>query len=123
MRSDSFTGAGDLVAVPCDQRVAPGVLQVRGHHLAHQLGEADPRRPTELSACLARIPEQRVNLGRPEVARVDSHDDPSAAGIDAMFIETLALPADLLSELACCELDEFAHGVLRAAGDDEVIGL
>src|SRR5438552_5582218 len=79
----AFTGEAprrSLVIVVCGEAmllhelVALGGLEVLAHHLGDELGEADLRRPAELRERIARIAEERIELGRPEVARIDRDD-------------------------------------------------
>src|ERR1700741_3095022 len=46
---------------------------VRVPHFPHQLVEPRGVAPAELGPSLARVAEKRVDLGRPEIARIDLH--------------------------------------------------
>src|ERR1700688_4298759 len=73
---------------------AANVAQIRFDHLAHQIVESDGVAPAELLARLAGIADQRVGLGRPEVARIDLDLDAAVARIDALFGKAGAAPFD-----------------------------
>ena len=117
------------------QFVALGGLEVLAHHLADQLVEADPWRPAELGLGLAWVAQQGFDFGGAEVARVDGNDalaplspSPSPArgrGGDevALLVDALAFPADGHAEFLGCGVDEVAHRILHAGGDDEVFRL
>src|SRR5262249_25982440 len=64
---------------------------------------------------------QAVHLGRAEIVRVDC-DDAAAILVVAALLFALALPGDAHAELPARGDDEFAHGVLLARGDHEVLG-
>src|SRR6185295_805330 len=109
-------------AVALDELVALGGLQVLAHHLRDQLAEADARRPAELALRFRSVAEERVDLGGTQVAGIEG-DDAAALLVVALFVGALALPADAHAELGRGLLDELAHAVLLAGGDDVVVGL
>src|SRR5436189_2486323 len=61
------------VPVPPRELVALGEAQILARHLGDQVLEADLRRPAELRLRLARVAEQAVHLGGPEIMRIDPH--------------------------------------------------
>src|SRR5688572_11007309 len=62
------------VAMPFYQFVALRSLEVFTHHFSYQLRKPYLRTPAELVARLARVAQQRFDLGWAEVARINSHD-------------------------------------------------
>ena len=65
-------------------RRAARQLEVAGDHFLDQFGERrDLGLPAELVARLGGIAEQQVDLGRPEVARVDPDHGLAGLGVDA----------------------------------------
>src|SRR3954466_8517783 len=79
-----------IVAVLLHELVALGGLQVLAHHLAHELGELDPRLPAQLRARLGGVAEEGLDFRRAEIARVD-RDDALAALVVAFLLHALAL--------------------------------
>src|SRR5712692_4607779 len=127
----AFTGEAprrSLVVVVCGESmllhelVALGGFEVLAHHLGDELLEAYLRRPAELRARLARIAEERLDFGRPEVARIDRHDA-AARRVVALLAHAPAAPLERQPDLARRRVHEVAHAVLLAGGDDEVLGL
>ena len=55
------------------QGVALGGFQVLAHHLGTHLLHGDLWHPAQLLLGLGRIAQQRLNFGRTEIARIDSH--------------------------------------------------
>src|SRR5436190_13162686 len=74
------------------------------HHLDERL-EVDGRRPSELRARLRRIAEQMIHFGRTQERRVDPN----------VFLPVEACMAER-------DLDELAHRVADAGGDDVIVG-
>src|SRR5436190_3143051 len=119
------------VAVAAGELVALRPTQVGLHHLRYQAIEADLRFPAEPGASLGRIPQQRLDFGRAEVARVDAHDGlaflerrplAARAGDAADLGLVLAVPLDLDAELARRGGEELAYVALLAGGDDVIVG-
>ena len=89
------------------------------------------RHPAEPLTSLPGISQQRVDLGRPEIARIDADDDAAdrdagrhgrARGHHARdLLDTASLEGELQSRVLGGPADEVAHRVLLAAGDDEVL--
>src|ERR1700686_17270 len=69
-------------------------LQVGFHHLRDELVEADPVGPAQLPLRLGGIAEQLIDLGGPEVARIDRHQRLVRLVIHSDFFDTLAAPHD-----------------------------
>jgi len=55
--------------------VALSDRQVFTYHFRHEIIERHPRLPSQNIPRFARITKQRLNFGRPEVPRVDLHND------------------------------------------------
>src|SRR5690242_12988195 len=85
--------------------------QVGLDHLGDQCCEAGGVAPAQLRRRLARIAEQEIDLGRPEIARIDAHQGVAAGGVEAPLLDALALPDQPPLDLAEGELDELAHRV------------
>ena len=83
----------------------PDVFFVRADHHVDQLLEADLRLPTQHPLGLAGIAVQVVDLGRPEVTRID--------------LDVLA-PVEV--QRAERDVQHLAHAVRLAGGDDVVVG-
>src|SRR5690242_14371526 len=80
-------------------------------HLGDQCFEAGGVAPPQLRRRLARVAEQEIDLGRPEVARIDAHQGVAAGGVESPLLDALALPDQPPLDLAEGELDELAHRV------------
>src|SRR5436190_17934553 len=91
-------------------------------HLGDQRREAGGVAPAQPGRRLARIAEQEIDLGRPEVARIDAHQGVAAGGVEAPLVDALALPDQLPPDLAEGELDELAHRLALAGGQHVVVG-
>ena len=65
--------------------VAAHLGQIGLDHFAHQLIERNLVFPAELLPRFARVAEQRIGLGGPEIARIDFNQRAAVAGIDALF--------------------------------------
>ena len=101
-------------------------------HFLDQFLERGRRHPTQLFLGLGRIAQQGFHLGRAVVARVDLDDHVAHLALgavtgdrsdDADFLLALALEAHRDTQLGRRALDELAHAVLHAGGDDEVFRL
>ncbi len=108
---------------------------VRNHLNAHFLC-GDFWHPAEFLFCFAGVSQQGFDFGGAEVAGIDADDglggwipgqarDDIFGGEDGVadFINALALPGDLHTQLGGGPFDELAHAVLHASGDDKVLGL
>jgi hypothetical protein len=111
------------------QRIALGARVVGFDHFLHQFLQRRLRCPAQLVARAAGVAEQRFHFGRPVVTRVHLHDDiahlhlgaiAGYGGHDADFVLALTFEAHRDAQLGGRELDELAHAVLHAGGDDEV---
>ncbi len=109
------------VAVLLDEFVAFGALEVFTDHFGDEFVEGGLRRPAKLFFGFGRVAKQGFNFGGAEVARVDFDDD-FAVLVGAGFLNALPLPGDLDAEFFGGGIDELAHAVLHAGGDDEVFG-
>ena len=100
--------------MPHDQRVTLRRLQIALDHLFHQIIEARLWRPPKLALRLARIAQQRLHLGRPEVDKL-FHEIQD----DRYVLETaLAGRADIL---ATADLSGFAKGPAIQFGRNDVL--
>src|SRR5262249_13897256 len=97
--------------------------QIGSHHLPDKVLEAGLVAPAELGPGLGRVAMQIVDLGRAEIARIDRDQDLAALGVDALLLGAGAAPGDLAADLGEGDLDELAHGMGLAGGDDIVLGL
>src|SRR5205085_11017754 len=87
-------------------------------------------RPAELLPGLARVAEQRLDLGGAEITRVDRCDALPRLhrrirwrpAYHATLLLPAALPVDLRAQLAGGAGDEVAHRVLHAGGDHVILG-
>ena len=80
--------------------------------------------PAELGARLGRIAEQQVDLGRPEIARVDLDQD-AAGRWHRRPVSSTPLPRQTIraADLGERALDEFAHRVRLAGRQHIIVGL
>src|SRR5215469_3290957 len=111
----------DAIALAAHQRIAPCQREVGLDHLAHQLIEVDARRPAELGARLRGISEERVDLRRAKVVRIDAHDGTAAFAVDTDLLAPAAAPFNAHAEVSGRLLDEIAHRMLLAGGDHIVL--
>src|SRR5206468_10159146 len=85
----------DLVAFFRYECIALGQGKVGVDHFTDQRVEGDLRRPAELVANLARIAEQGVDFGGPEITRIHPYDRVPAVAIDAELVGAAAMPLDI----------------------------
>ena len=93
-----------------------------GHYL-HQFGERCLLRvPAEFCAGLCGVAPEIYHVGR--TVEVGRYLDKHLAGsrVDTLFVLFLTFPAQFDADVAESKLAEFAHGVLLAGGDNEVLG-
>src|SRR5690554_4368774 len=104
--------------------IAPGLarhrLEVGPHHLGDQLRKPDPRRPAERRPRLARVAEQQVDLGRPEVAQVDRDQRLAGRRVEPDLVDPRPPPDDPPADHREGGLDELAHRA-RLAGRQHVV--
>ena len=84
--------------------------------------ERDARFPPQLSPGFAGIAKQRVNLGRPKVARVKRHNA-LAASADPFLLPPKALPFQRNADSCRCRIHELTDRVLFAGSDYVVLWL
>src|ERR1051325_4659974 len=112
----NIRGSGCVAAVtPPDDGLVPGGRGIAhpsrvgfGHH-RRQHAEPDFALPSEQPARLAGVAEQQLDLGRTVKSRVDAHDCPPAAPVDAAFLRAAAGPFEVEVEMFRRRLDEFPH--------------
>src|SRR5690606_8498776 len=83
----SFMVVEHPITLTCDQGVTLRVAQVGVHHLGDELLDGRRGCPAELLPCLGRVAQQGVDLGRPEVARIDAYNDVALPGTGAGTVE------------------------------------
>ena len=94
------------------------------HHNLHQVRERRFRWvPAEQSFSLSRITKKLVNFGRAEVLRVNFHQRLSCFCVDTLFVHAFAFPAQLDAGLLERQCAEFAHSMVFASCDDEILRL
>ena len=117
-------GFADVVggeAVLDGEGVTFGGGEIGFDHLRYKLVEAGAGCPAELALGLGGIAEEGFDLGGTEVAGVDGDDD-VALLVGGLFVDAGAGPGEVEVEEFGAALDEVAHAVLLAGGDDEVLG-
>ena len=119
--------ARDVVPVGAQQGCSPGRLQVLRDHFCAHGARAGLGPPAEFVSGARGIAEQGLDLGGPEVARVDDHD--AVAGLDrgghvarhrlhdAALVEPRAFEAQRDAEIRRGPADEVADRMLFAGGD------
>src|SRR5262245_53970366 len=102
--------------------LVPDRNHVRLHHLCHQLVKARLVSPAELGARLARIAKERIDFGRPEIARV--HLDQHLAGrlVDTFLLDAISAPHNGPPNMAEGLFDEFAHRMALAGREHIIVG-
>src|SRR5256885_825677 len=126
----SFTSALDVrpilnlyaVAVLLHQRVALGLAQILAHHFLDELLEARLRLPAQFLFRPRGIADEGVDFGGPEIARVHG-DDFFSRGVERVLVGALALPPEADVEPRRRQVHEFAHAVLLARRDHQILGL
>ena len=88
----------------CCMCARAGDLEVCLDHLAHQLVEAGLRPPAQLRPAPSCVAQQRLDLGRAEVARVHLHEHAAAAAVDALLRRRPRLATRCHAELAAAAL-------------------
>src|SRR5262245_3477180 len=98
----------------------PDLDQVRLHHLHHQLLEVRLVSPAELGSGLACIAEQGIDLGGPEIARIDLNEHSAGRLVDAFLLDAAATPNERLADMGESLFDELAHR-MRLAGRQHIV--
>src|ERR1700674_2905344 len=93
------------------------------HHLPHKFIKPYLMMPTKLMACLAGIPNQDINLGRPKVSRIDLDQHLPARLVDALLVGRAASPDNRAAHTNKRLFDEFANRMALASGEHVVVGL
>ena len=110
------------MAVLLHQRVALGLAQILAHHFLDELLEARLRLPAQFLFRPRGIADEGVDFGGPEIARVHG-DDFFSRGVERVLVGALALPPEADVEPRRREVHEFAHAVLLARRDHQILGL
>src|SRR5262249_12663020 len=92
-------------------------------HVDDKIAEAGARVPAEAVIGLAGIAAQVLDLGRPEIARVDDDERLAGGGIEPALLLALAAPLDAPPDMVEGDLDELAHRMALAGGEHVVVGL
>src|SRR5215813_1917698 len=90
-------------------------------HFGHEVIEADGVLPAELLSRLARISDEQVDFGWPEITRVNAHQYEAGLGIDALLVDAFTPPVEPSTHDCERPLDELAYGIRFAGGQDVVI--
>lgn len=81
---DSPTTCGAVIPSRSEDLLAFREIEIVSNHHLHQFPEANARHPAELASRLRRVPSQRIDLGRSEIAGIDLD---VVAPIEACFSE------------------------------------
>src|SRR5271170_3278968 len=98
-------------------------LQIGFHHFRDEPAETDAVAPAQLALRLGRIAEQLVDLGRPEVARIDRHQRLVRLVVGPGLLDAVATPYDAPPDMGECGFDEFAYRMGFAGGEHVIVGL
>src|SRR5215471_21275767 len=98
-------------------------LEVGFDHFLDQLLERGAMPPAELGPRLRGVAEQRIDLGRTEIARIDLDQHLAGRSVDSLLVDALAAPRDRLAGERERALDELAHRMLLTGGQHVVVGL
>ena len=98
-------------------------LEVFADHLGQEIVQAGLMHPSESIARLGAVAEQEIDLGRPEIPRVDLDEDPPGRDVDAAFLGVGAAPFDVDSDFAEGLLDERTDRCRDTGREDIVVGL
>ena len=114
------------------QGVSAGHLEIVGDHFGAHFLRGDLGRPAKQLFRLGRIAEQRLDLGGPEVTRVDPHHHVADlerrghvavdAGDGGDLVHTLAGEVERYAQFGSGLGDELAHRILHASADHEILG-
>src|SRR5579875_3677988 len=118
-----FRSAYGKFACVVRRRAAPQRTPVGLDHFGDQRVEAGAMTPAELLACLCGVAEQQIDLGGTVIAWVDRHQAFAGARAQAVLLRARTRPYDRAVDACEGALDEFAHGVRLAGGEDVVVGL
>ena len=80
------------------------------------------RIPSQNLACLLWIAKQLLHFCRSEILRIDLYQHTSGLLVDALLVETIALPLQFDAHKAERQCSELAHGVILAGSNHEVVG-
>lgn len=98
-------------------------LEIVGDHLVAQIAHRGLVRPTETGVRLGRIADQKLDLGRAEIARIDFDTILAGRPIPALLLDAPALPLKRDADVLEGPFDEFAHFRGLAGGKLVVVGL
>src|ERR1700689_4255683 len=103
--------------------LTPGDCKIAGHHLLDEVGEARLRLPAELLVRLAGVADQEIDLGRPEISRIDANDGLAGCLVEAGLLDALATPLDAAADLRKRQFHEFTHRARLAGRQHEIVRL
>src|SRR5712671_1045071 len=92
----------------------PHLPAVALDHLLDEIRKARLVAPAELLMRLSGIAEQKVDLGRTEIPRIDLDQDLSGLGVDPGLVDAGPTPRNSAADMVESALDEFAHRMLLA---------
>src|SRR5690242_4178751 len=104
-------------------RLALCLVEIGRDHLLHKLGKPCFGLPTKFLPRFAGVADQEVDLGRPEVCRIDPYHGLSGFCVDAALFNPLAAPPNRAADFAKGELHELADRARLAGGQHEIVGL
>src|SRR3984893_1500636 len=87
----------------------PHLLAVAVDHRLDEVLKARLVTPAKLLVRLAGIAEQKIDLGRAEIARINFDQDFSGLGVDPGLLDAGAAPGDPTAHMAEGAFDEFTH--------------
>ena len=108
-----------------DQFITLCGFEVFAHHFGHEFLKGSLGRPAQLNLGLGRVAQQGFDFGGAEIAWVHGDDELVALGSFpvAFLVHAFAFPTDGHAQFLGGGVDEVAHAVLHAGGDDEIFGL
>lgn len=83
-------------------------LQIRSHHLGHEIFEGCGVVPPETCGRLAGVPNQFLNLSRSKITAIHPDEIFASGSVDASFVDTPALPFNASPNFSEGKLDELS---------------
>src|SRR5216684_3608385 len=88
-----------------------------------QLPERRRRSPAESALRFRGVAEEKIDLRRTDIARVDLDEHAAAAAFETLLLESGAAPLEIDAGTSKRQRTKVAHRVLLPGGDDEVFRL